>query len=93
MDVTEPYDFIGFGTMDVTKPYEFIGFGAPASPPLVAGGRRPGGSQAQTDDSGSPRVGLAGDSLYLPFNLSFFMASQRLPSKGCLSSWGTEVAL
>ncbi len=27
MDVTKPYDFIGFGAMDVTKPYEFIGFG------------------------------------------------------------------
>ena len=28
MDVTKPYEFIGFGAMDVTKPYEFIGFGA-----------------------------------------------------------------
>ncbi len=28
MDVTRPYEFIGFGAMDVTKPYEFIGFGA-----------------------------------------------------------------
>ncbi len=28
MDVTKPYDFIGFGAMDVTKPYKFIGFGA-----------------------------------------------------------------
>ncbi len=28
MDVTTPYEFIGFGAMDVTKPYEFIGFGA-----------------------------------------------------------------
>ncbi len=28
MDVTKPYDFIGFGAMDVTKPYEFTGFGA-----------------------------------------------------------------
>ena len=28
MEVTKPYDFIGFGAMDVTKPYEFIGFGA-----------------------------------------------------------------
>ncbi len=27
MDVTKPYEFIGFGAMDVTKPYEFIGFG------------------------------------------------------------------
>ena len=26
MDVTKPYEFIGFGAMDVTKPYEFIGF-------------------------------------------------------------------
>jgi hypothetical protein len=25
MDVTKPYEFIGFGAMDVTKPYEFIG--------------------------------------------------------------------
>ncbi len=31
MDVTKPYEFIGFGAMDVTKPYEFIGFGAPGS--------------------------------------------------------------
>ena len=23
MDVTKPYEFIGFGAMDVTKPYEF----------------------------------------------------------------------
>ncbi len=28
MDVTKPYDFMGFGAMDVTKPYDFIGFGA-----------------------------------------------------------------
>ncbi len=28
MDVTKPYEFIGFWAMDVTKPYEFIGFGA-----------------------------------------------------------------
>ena len=28
MDVTKPYEFIGFGAMDVTKPYEFTGFGA-----------------------------------------------------------------
>ena len=28
MDVTKPYEFIGFGAMDVTKPYAFIGFGA-----------------------------------------------------------------
>ncbi len=28
MDVTKPYDFIGFGDMDVTKPYKFIWFGA-----------------------------------------------------------------
>ncbi len=28
MDVTKPYEFIGFGAMGVTKPYEFIGFGA-----------------------------------------------------------------
>jgi hypothetical protein len=27
MDVTKPYEFIGFGAMDVTKPYEFTGFG------------------------------------------------------------------
>ena len=27
MDVTKPYEFIGFGAMAVTKPYEFIGFG------------------------------------------------------------------
>jgi hypothetical protein len=28
MEVTKPYEFIGFGAMEVTKPYEFIGFGA-----------------------------------------------------------------
>ncbi len=32
MDVTKPYEFIGFGAMDVTKPYEFIGFGAMDGP-------------------------------------------------------------
>ncbi len=26
MDVTKPYEFIGFGAMDVTKHYEFIGY-------------------------------------------------------------------
>ena len=30
MDITKPYEFIGFGAMDITKPYEFIGFGAMA---------------------------------------------------------------
>ena len=28
MEVTKPYEFIGFGAMDVTKPYKCIGFGA-----------------------------------------------------------------
>ncbi len=28
MDVTRPYEIIGFGAMDVTNTYEFIGFGA-----------------------------------------------------------------
>jgi hypothetical protein len=28
MEVTKPYEFIGFGAMEVTKPYKFIGFGA-----------------------------------------------------------------
>ncbi len=28
MDVTKPYEFIGFGAMDVAKPYEFIWFEA-----------------------------------------------------------------
>ncbi len=28
MDVTTPYEFIGFGAMDVTKSCEFMGFGA-----------------------------------------------------------------
>ncbi len=28
MDVTQPYEFTGFGAMDVTQPYEFTGFGA-----------------------------------------------------------------
>ncbi len=26
MEVTKPYEFIGFGAMEVTKPYEFIVF-------------------------------------------------------------------
>ena len=37
MDVTKPYEFIGFGAMDVTKPCEFIGFGAMAHKELVPG--------------------------------------------------------
>ncbi len=28
MDVTKPYELIGFGAMDVTKPYELLGFWA-----------------------------------------------------------------
>ncbi len=28
MDITKPYEFIGFGAMDITKPYGIIGFGA-----------------------------------------------------------------
>ena len=28
VDVTKPYESIGFGAMDATKPYESIGFGA-----------------------------------------------------------------
>ncbi len=28
MDVTKPYEFIGFGAVDGTKPYKFIGIGA-----------------------------------------------------------------
>ncbi len=28
IDVTKPYEFIGFGAIDVTKSCEFIGFGA-----------------------------------------------------------------
>ncbi len=50
MDVTNPYEFIGFGAMDVTKPYEFIGFGAmdvlrrvPCRPPNIDD-LRPGGA-------------------------------------------------
>ncbi len=37
MDVTKPYNFIGFGAMDVTKPYKFIGFGAmdPLEPKII----------------------------------------------------------
>ncbi len=27
MDVTKPYEFIGFWALDVTKPYKFIWFG------------------------------------------------------------------
>ncbi len=27
LNVTKPYEFIGFGAMDVTKPYEFMGLG------------------------------------------------------------------
>ena len=32
MEVTKPYEFIGFGAMEVTKPYEFIWFGAMDAP-------------------------------------------------------------
>ncbi len=28
VEVTKPYEFIGFGAMDATKPYKFIGLGA-----------------------------------------------------------------
>ena len=28
MDVTKPYEFIGFGAMEATKPYKFTGLGA-----------------------------------------------------------------
>ncbi len=41
MDVTKPYEFIGFGAMDVTKPYEFIGFGVPEARLSVLGGPGP----------------------------------------------------
>ena len=37
MEVTKPYEFIGFGATEVTKPYEFIGFGAPRTPLLEQG--------------------------------------------------------
>ncbi len=32
MDVTKPFEFIGFGAMDVTKPHEFIEFGSRVAP-------------------------------------------------------------
>ena len=41
MEVTKPYEFIGFGATEVTKPYEFIGFGAPGPGPGTSSG--PGG--------------------------------------------------
>ncbi len=28
MEVTKPFEFVGFGAMDVAKPYTFIRFGA-----------------------------------------------------------------
>ncbi len=53
MDVTKPYEFIGFGAMDVTKPCEFIGFGA-ADIPRKA---NPMPYQALTSSSSlSPRI-------------------------------------
>jgi hypothetical protein len=36
MEVTKPYEFMGFGAMEATKPYKFIGFGG-----LVVGQLRP----------------------------------------------------
>ncbi len=30
MDVTKPFESIGFGALGVARPYEFIGFGAMA---------------------------------------------------------------
>ncbi len=38
MDVTKPYEFIGFGAMDVIKPYEFIGFAQDRCDPLKCAG-------------------------------------------------------
>ncbi len=41
MEVTKPYEFIGFGAMEVTKPYEFIGFGAISQPRILSHFPRP----------------------------------------------------
>ena len=43
MDTTKPYEFIGFGAMDITKPYEFIGFGA-----MDAKTQEPGAGQTRS---------------------------------------------
>ncbi len=63
MDVTKPYEFIGFGAMDVTKPYEFIGSaqsrGGPDDsrvPRLVVGRAR----RAKADRMGRHSAGEAG---------------------------------
>jgi hypothetical protein len=64
MDVTKPYEFLGFGAMDVTKPYEF-GFGAmddfslvflcwPGRPGLGGGRERPGRRPIRPGQAGNP---------------------------------------
>ncbi len=40
MDVTKPYEFIGFGAMNITKPFEFTGFGAMDVPDTPSGTHR-----------------------------------------------------
>jgi hypothetical protein len=47
MEVTKPYEFIGFGAMEVTKPYEFIGFGAMEVHPGPQYTRDPGISESR----------------------------------------------
>ncbi len=56
MDVTKPYEFIGFGAMDVPKPYEFIGFGIGMAGDLGPGpgGSIPGPGRGAPEGSGGP---------------------------------------
>jgi hypothetical protein len=67
MDVTKPYEFIGFGAMDVTKPYEFIGFGART------------GSKPITDHASTPSSGTNKE--YLSFRRLPDVFGQSVPSE------------
>ncbi len=62
MDVTKPYEFIGFGAMDVTKPHEFIGVGAMDVTKNQWAPEGPGGSRRGPPGPGGapegPRRGL-----------------------------------
>ncbi len=56
MDVTNPYEFIGFGAMDVTKPYEFIRFGAMDIPHIHLSGPREDGRATRRRGGGTGHV-------------------------------------
>ncbi len=53
MEVTKPYELIGFGALEVTKPYELIGFGWHRDGGLSGSRAEPSG--APCTEPGSPR--------------------------------------